>query len=106
MLKYKIRTKDRVVVMTGKSKGKIGEILKVLTKKQRVIVKGVNMVKRHRRPSRTSQGGIIDQEAPLHISNVAYVDPKTNQPTRIGFTYLKDGRKVRYAKRSGEIIDS
>lgn len=103
--KFKIKSKDRVIVMAGRDKGKTGSVLKVLRKEHRVIVQGVNMVKRHTRPSQTSQGGIVEKEAPIHISNVAHLDPKTNEPTRVGFRILEDGRKVRFAKRSGELID-
>lgn len=103
--KFKIKTKDRVVVIAGRDKGKSGSVLKVLRKEHRVIVQGVNMVKRHTRPSQTSQGGIVEKEAPIHISNVAHIDPKDNEPTRVGFRTLEDGRKVRFAKRSGELID-
>ena len=103
--KFKIKKGDRVVVVTGKSKGRTGEVLKVLRDKDRVLVQGVNMVKRHTAPSQAGAGGIIEKEATLHISNVAHIDPKTSEPTRIGFKVLGDGRKVRYAKRSGEIID-
>lgn len=104
--KLKIRTKDRVIVISGRDKGRIGEVLKVFFKKQRVIVRGVNIVKRHQRMTHPSQqAGIISKEAPIAISNVSHIDPKTNRPTRIGFKILEDGRKVRYAKRSNELID-
>ena len=103
--KFKIKKGDRVVVVTGKSKGSSGEVLRVLRDKNRVLVQGVNMVKRHTAPSQTSPGGIVEKEATLHISNVALIDPKTSEPTRAGYKVLGDGRKVRYAKRSGEIID-
>ncbi len=102
----KIRKGDRVIVQTGRDKGKTGEILRVLTKRERVVVQGVNMVKRHTRPSQTSAGGIVEKEASIHISNVAHIDPKTSLPTRVGYRFLEDGRKVRYAKRSGEVIDT
>ena len=104
--KFKIKKGDRVVVVTGKDKGKSGEVLRVLRDKDRVLVQGVNMVKRHTRPSQTSSGGIVDKEAPVHISNVAHVDPDSSKPTRVGFKVLDDGRKVRFAKRSGEVIDA
>ncbi len=103
--KFKIKKGDRVVVRTGKDQGKTGEVLRVLRKEDRVLVQGVNMVKRHTRPSQVSGGGIMEKEASLHISNVAHIDPKTSLPTRVGFKVLDDGRKVRYAKRSGEILD-
>ena len=104
--KRKVRKGDRVIVQTGRDKGKTGEILRVLTKRERVVVQGVNMVKRHTRPSQTSAGGIMEKEASIHISNVAHIDPKTSLPTRVGYRVLEDGRKVRYAKRSGEVIDT
>ncbi len=102
----KIRKGDRVIVQTGRDKGKTGEILRVLTKRERVVVQGVNMIKRHTRPSQASAGGIVEKEASIHISNVAHIDPKTSLPTRVGYKFLEDGRKVRYAKRSGEVIDT
>ena len=82
-----------------------GEILKVYPDEDRVLVSGVNMVKRHTKQSQRSQGGIISKEAPMHVSNVAHIDPKSGEPTRIGFKTLQDGRKVRFAKKSGEVID-
>ncbi|ACI98153.1 50S ribosomal protein L24 [Rhodocista pekingensis] len=101
----KIRKNDRVVVLTGKDKGKTGEVIEVLPKENRVKVRGVNLVKKHQRPTPTQQGGIVEIEAALHVSNVAHIDPKTSKPTRVGFKTLEDGRKVRVAKASGEIID-
>jgi len=101
----KIKTKDKVVVLTGKDKGKTGEVLKVFPAENRVVVQGVNVVKKHTRPSARSQGGIVEMEAPIDASNVAHLDPKDSKPTRVGFKVLEDGRKVRVAKRSGEIID-
>lgn len=101
----KIRKGDRVVVLTGRSKGRRGEVLKVLPKDDRALVQGVNMVKRHTRPTQQVAGGIIEKEAPIHLSNLAHVDPRSGKPTRIGFRVLEDGRKVRFAKLSGEIID-
>jgi large subunit ribosomal protein L24 len=103
--KFKIKKGDRVVVTTGRNKGKTGEVLRVLRDADRVLVQGVNMVKRHTAPGQAGPGGIIEKEASLHISNVAHIDPKTSEPTRVGYRVLDDGRKVRYAKRSGEIID-
>ena len=97
---------DKVIVRTGRDKGKSGEILRVLPKGDRVLVQGVNMVKRHTRADRNQAGGIVDKEASVHVSNLAHRDPKTDKPTRIGFRFLEDGRKVRYAKQSGEVIDS
>ena len=104
--KFKIRKGDQVVVTTGRSKGRSGEVLRVLRKEDRVLVQGVNMVKRHTRPSQTTPGGIVEKEAPLHISNVALMDPGTSEPTRVGYKVLDDGRKVRFAKRSGNVIDA
>ena len=103
--KLKIKKGDKVIVLTGREKGKTGEVVRVLRKEDRVLVQGVNLIKRHTRPSQVSAGGIIEKEAPLHISNVAHVDPKGDKPTRVGFRVEKDGRKVRFAKRSGEAID-
>ncbi|ANC90753.1 50S ribosomal protein L24 [Azospirillum sp. TSH100] len=101
----KIKTKDKVVVLTGRDKGKTGEVLKVFPKENRAVVQGVNVVKKHQRASARSQGGIIEMEAPINVSNLAHVDPKDGKPTRVGFKILEDGRKVRVAKRSGEVID-
>ena len=101
----KIKTKDKVVVLAGKDKGKTGEVLKVIPAENRVVVQGVNVVKKHQRASARSQGGIIEMEAPINVSNLAHVDPKDGKPTRVGFKVLEDGRKVRVAKRSGEVID-
>lgn len=103
--KLKIRKGDRVVVLTGRSKGRTGEVLKVMPKEDRAIVQGVNVVKRHTRPSAATQGGIVEQEAPIHVSNLAHVDPDSGKATRVGYRLLGDGRKVRFARRSGEIID-
>ncbi|GEO82204.1 50S ribosomal protein L24 [Pararhodospirillum oryzae] len=101
----KIKKGDRVVVLTGRDKGRKGEVLRALPKENRVVVQGVNVVKRHTRPSAGGEGGIVEQEAPIHVSNVAHEDPKDGKPTRVGFKNLEDGRKVRFAKRSGEVID-
>ena len=101
----KIRKGDRVVVLTGRSKGKIGEVLRVMPSDERALVQGVNMVRRHTRATGKTTGGIVEKEASIHISNLAHVDPKSSLPTRVGFRLLEDGRKVRFAKRSGEIID-
>jgi large subunit ribosomal protein L24 len=105
MPKLKIRKGDRVVVVTGKDKGKKGEVLKVLPEENRAVVRGVAMVRRHQRQTPTQDGGIISKEAPIHISNLALEDPKDGKPTRVGYKFLKDGRKVRFARRSGETID-
>lgn len=101
----KIKKGDKVVVRTGRDRGKNGEVLKMLPKESRVIVQGVNVVKRHQKPSMQSQGGVVEKEAPIHVSNVAIVDPKDGKPARVGFTHLDDGRKVRISRRSGETID-
>jgi len=101
----KIKKGDRVVVLTGKDKGRQGQVLRVTPKDSRVVVAGINMVKRHTRPSQGDpQGGIKNKEASLHISNVAFVDPKSGEPTRVGFRIDGD-KKVRVAKKSGEVID-
>jgi large subunit ribosomal protein L24 len=101
----KIKKGDRVIVLAGKDKGRQGQVIKVLPKDERVVVAGVNMVKRHTRPTQGDpQGGIKNKEAALHISNVAFVDPKSGEPTRVGFR-IEDGKKVRVAKKSGEVID-
>ena len=104
--KFKIKKGDRVVVTTGRDKGKSGEVLAVQRERNWVLVQGVNLVKRHQKQSQTAQGGIIEKEASVHISNVAHIDPKTDQPTRVGYRLLDDGRKVRFAKGSGEVIDA
>ena len=101
--KFKIKKGDQVVVITGRDKGKKGEVLEVLRTESRVRVQGVNIVKRHRRATQNDAGGIISMEAPLHISNVAHVDPESGAPTRVGFE-VKDGEKVRVAKRSGKAL--
>jgi large subunit ribosomal protein L24 len=93
------------VVITGKDKGKKGEVLRVLPEENRAIVKGVAMVRRHQRQTAAQEGGIIAKEASIHISNLAVEDPKDGKPTRVGYKFLKDGRKVRFARRSGEVID-
>ena len=104
--KMKIKKGDRVTVMTGRDKGKTGEVLKILTKSNRALVQGVNMIKRHQRPTQASAGGIVEMESAIHISNLAHIDPKDQNPTRVGYKFLEDGRKVRFARRSGEIIDN
>ena len=102
----KIKKDDEVVVLAGRDKGKRGKVMRVITDDNRVIVQGVNMVKRHQRADQTNpQGGIVEKEAAIHVSNVAHVDPKTGDATRVGVKVLEDGRKVRVAKRSGEVID-
>jgi large subunit ribosomal protein L24 len=106
MAKFKIKKGDKVVVLTGRDKGKSGEVLRVVRADNRVVVQGVNMMKRHTAPRPGEPGGIVEREAAIHISNVAHIDPKSQQPTRVGYRFLDDGRKVRFAKRSGEILDA
>ncbi len=106
MAKFKIKKGDKVVVITGSDRGKTGEVLRVLRSEMRVLVQGVNMVKRHTRQSPGEPGGIIEKEAPVHISNVAHVDPRDDKPTRVGWKVVDAGRKVRFARRSGEVIES
>ena len=101
----RIRKGDTVQVLTGKDKGRTGEVLRVIPAEQRVLVRGINMVKRHRKPQMGDPGGVQEREASIHVSNVAHIDPDSQQPSRIGFRVLEDGRKVRFAKRSGEQID-
>lgn len=102
--KFKIKKGDTVVVLTGKDKGKTGEVKRVITEDRKVIVNGINVQTKHKKPSQTSAGGVDKVEAPIHVSNVAIVDPKTKKPTRIGYKVVGD-KKVRVAKRSGETID-
>ena len=103
--RFRLRKGDDVVVISGRDKGKTGSILRVIRSEDRVIVDGINMVKRHTRPSQAQPGGIVNKEAPIHISNVALADPKDGSATRVGYKFLEDGRKVRIAKQSGEVID-
>lgn len=103
--KMHVKKGDKVQVISGKDKGKQGVILEAIPKKNRVIVEGVNIVKKHTKPSQANpQGGILEVEAPIHASNVMPVDPKTKEPTRVGYKFV-DGKKVRYAKKSGEVLD-
>ena len=102
----KIKKGDKVVVLAGRDKGRRGEVMSVNPDQGRAIVGGVNLVKRHTKPSaQNSEGGIVSKEAPIDLSNVAIADPKDGKPTRVGFKVLDDGRKVRFAKRSGDLID-
>jgi large subunit ribosomal protein L24 len=103
--KFKIKKDDDVIVLTGRDKGKRGKVIKVIRSEDRAVVQGVNVVKRHTRPSQTEPGGILEKEAPIQLSNLAHVDPKDGKATRVGYRFLDDGRKVRFAKRSGEVID-
>ena len=100
-----IRKGDSVVVITGRDKGKKGSVLKVFPDENRALVQGVNVVKRHQRQTQTQQAGIVTKESPIQLSNIAHVDPKSGKATRIGFKTLADGSKVRFAKKSGEVID-
>jgi large subunit ribosomal protein L24 len=101
----KIKKGDKVVVLTGRDNGRSGEVVQVMPKEERALVRGVNMVKRHQRQTMNQEGGIISKEAPVHLSNLGFADPKDGKPSRVGFKILDDGRKVRFAKRSGELID-
>ncbi len=101
----KIKKGDKVVVLAGRDKGRLGEVIQVLPKESRALVRGVNLVKRHQRQTAKQAGGIISKEGTIHLSNIALADPKDSKPTRVGFRILDDGRKVRFAKRSGDLID-
>jgi len=103
--KMKVRKGDYVQVISGRDRGRKGDVIDVRPKERRVVVQGVNMIKRHRRATPTSPGGIDEREAAINVSNVALLDPKDGEPTRVGWKVLKDGRKVRFARRSGEVID-
>lgn len=104
LVKMKIKKGDQVIVLSGDDKGKTGEVIKALPQEGKVVVQGVNTVKRHTKPSQTSAGGIISKEAPINVSNVAVVDPKSGKATKIGFKE-ENGKKVRFARKSGEVID-
>ncbi|MEZ5852200.1 MAG: 50S ribosomal protein L24 [Hyphomicrobiaceae bacterium] len=104
MSSQKIKKGDHVIVLAGRDKGKHGEVIEVRPKEDRAVVRGVNMVRRHQRQTQTAEGGIISKEAAIQLSNLAVEDPKDGKPTRVGFKTLADGKKVRFAKRSGEII--
>lgn len=101
----RIRKGDTVVVLAGRDKGKTGEVLRVMPREGRAVVQGVNMVQRHQRQSASQEGGIVSKAAPIDLSNIAIADPDDGKPTRVGFRFTDDGRKVRFAKRSGETID-
>ncbi|MFP4313608.1 MAG: 50S ribosomal protein L24 [Alphaproteobacteria bacterium] len=103
--KMKIKKGDKVVVLTGKDKGAKGEVLKAIPSESRIIVQGINMVTRHNKPTQMSAGGIEKKERSIHVSNVALVDPKKGVATRIGYKTLKDGKKMRVAKKSGETVE-
>lgn len=104
MVKLKIKKGDEVIVVTGKNKGKKGKVVKVFPEENRAIVSGINVARKHTKASQTSEGGIVSKELSIHISNVAHIDPKTGEATKVGFKILADGSKVRVAKKSGEII--
>ena len=101
----KIRKGDKVIVLSGRDKGRTGEVFEVRPTESKALVRGVNLVKRHQKQSQTQEGGIISKEAFIQLSNIAIADPKDGKPTRVGFKILDDGRKVRVAKRSGDLID-
>jgi len=104
-VKFKIKKGDRVIVTTGKDKGKSGQVTRIITEENRAVVSGVNIAKRHTRQTAQQEGGIISKEMPIQISNLALIDPKDGKPTRVGYKTLAGGKKVRVAKRSGEVID-
>jgi large subunit ribosomal protein L24 len=104
-VKFKIKKGDRVIVTTGKDKGKSGQVTRIITEENRAVVSGVNIAKRHTRQTAQQEGGIISKEMPIQISNLALIDPKDGKATRVGYKTLADGKKVRVAKRSGEVID-
>ena len=99
----KIKKGDKVVVLAGKDKGRTGEVIRMMPKDDKAVVRGINIVRRHQRQSQTQEGGIISKEAPIHISNIAIADPKDGKPTRVGFE-VRDGKKVRVTKRSGAVV--
>lgn len=105
MPKLKIKKDDEVVVISGRDKGRVGKVLRVFPSESRLIVQGVHMARRHTRPRMGDPGGIVEKELTIHVSNVAHIDPRTRKPTRVGYKTLEDGRKVRIARRSGEVID-
>ena len=103
--KLKIRKGDKVIVTTGRDKGKQGEVVRMIPTENRAVVRGVNVAKRHQKQTAGQEGGIVPKELPIHVSNLALRDPKDGKPTRVGYKTLADGKKVRVAKRSGEVID-
>lgn len=106
MMAAKIKKGDRVVVLSGRCKGSSGQVIKVMPKEYKAIVEGINLVKRHQKQTQKTEGGIVSKEAPMHLSNLSLIDPKDNKPTRVGFRILEDGKKVRFYKRSGELVDA
>ena len=105
MTKLKIKKDDKVVVLAGRDKGKSGVVLQAFPKENRVLVQGINMIKRHQKQTAENQGGIVSREAKINVSNLAIADPKDGKPSRVGYKLQKDGTKQRIAKRSGEVID-
>jgi len=105
MPKMKIKKGDEVIVISGRDKGRTGEVLRVLPSEGRLVVQGVHMARRHTKPRLGDPGGIVERELTIHASNVAHVDPQSRRPTRVGYRFLEDGRKVRFARRSGEVLD-
>jgi len=105
MPKLKVKKDDEVVVISGRDKGRVGKVLRVFPAEQRLVVQGVHVARRHQKPRLGDPGGIVEKELTIHVSNVAHVDPKSGKPTRVGYKTLDDGRKVRVARRSGEVID-
>ena len=103
--KLKIKKGDKVIVITGKDKGKQGEVVRMIPTENRAVVRGVNLAKRHTKQTAAQEGGIVSKEMPIQVSNLALRDPKDGKPTRVGYKILADGKKVRVAKRSGEVID-
>jgi large subunit ribosomal protein L24 len=102
----KIKKGDKVVVLTGRDKGKNGEVLKIITDTNRALVSGINQIKKHEKPSAAGNGGVVTKESPIHLSNIALMDPKSGKATRVGFVVDKDGKKTRVAKRSGESLNA
>ncbi len=104
-IKIKIKKGDKVIVVSGKSKGMTGEVLKVFPERNKATVRGINIVKKHTKPTQNDPGGIKEKESPINISNIAYLEETKNKPTKLGYKFLEDGRKVRYSKLSGEVVD-
>ena len=104
-VKFKIKKGDKVVVISGRDKGRSGEVLRVMKDQGRVVVQGVHMIKRHTKPAAGNPGGVVDKEGSIHISNIAIADPKSGKAARVGYKFLDDGKKVRFARGSGETID-
>jgi large subunit ribosomal protein L24 len=101
----KIKKGDKVIVLAGRDRGRNGEVIRIYPAENRALVRGINIVKRHQKQTAQAEGGVISREAPIHLSNLAIADPKDGKATRVGFKILEDGRKVRFAKRSGDLID-